>query len=122
MSDKSFSHVCAGCRTPSLINLGGRSGLTVLILAASTIAGGFLSSVPLRSMLRDGSAQNLGTAGFLLWVPGGMLLGFFVGYMYLRHSLQKKARVCPSCHSERLLPVSSPEGLRLMKDLGFTES
>ena len=125
MAERNYSHVCAACRSPTLINLKGRTGLNVLILSLTTVGGGFLSSIFFRYLMtsRDSSiALALGEWGMLLLVLSPVGMGLGGGYLYLRQALQKKALNCPSCHANNLLPVTSPEGLRVMKELGFTES
>ena len=80
MAERNYSHVCAACRSPTLINLKGRTGLNVLILSLTTVGGGFLSSIFFRYLMtsRDSSiALALGEWGMLLLVlsPVGMGLG-----------------------------------------------
>jgi len=118
VADKNFTHVCAACRTPALIKLERRTGLNLIILAAATVIGGFFLSF----LAPSEPWTKLGSAFLLFSIPGGMILGFLCAFTYLRHDLRKKALTCPACHSERLLPVASPEGTRVMKALGFTEA
>lgn len=109
MPDEQFSHVCTACCTPALSAQRKQYPWNRLILAAATIGGAVV-------FVDAHSHPTLGT--FVV----GAGLGFVVAYIGLYSHLRKRARTCASCHSESLIPVASPEGLRVMKELGFVES
>lgn len=113
MPDKQFSHVCAACRTPNLVPPWKPSVTHVAMLLAATLAGVLIGAAYRQPFLPD---QNL---SFLLLYA---LVGFAVAFAALYYFIHKRARTCPACHAERLIPVASPEGLRIMKELGFIES
>ena len=50
----------------------------------------------------------------------GLLLGLAGTFVWSSFK-RKRAKTCPSCYSETLIPVGSPEGLRIMKELGYVE-
>lgn len=107
MPDRQFSHVCTACRTPALIAQPRKTSRDFLILAASPIAG----IVVIASIAnRNGD--------LLLWhLLIYAVLGFVVAYIGIAYLVRGRGRTCPSCHSENLIPVASPEGSRIMKEL-----
>lgn len=115
MSDKQFSHVCTACRTPVLLAQPKKSSSDWLILAAGPIGG----AVVLSALVSPAAYSQHHSLGNLLVFA---VLGFVVAYIGVSYLVRKRARICPSCHSETLIPVGSPEGLRIMKEAGLVES
>lgn len=56
---------------------------------------------------------------FVLFLGLGLPFAAMFGWVFLK---RKRAKTCPSCSSEALIPVGSPEGLRIMKELGYVEA
>ena len=118
MSERSFSHVCSACRSPTLVSAAGKSVVNFMVLSGSAILGGVL--VFYLWQLQD-FAQRY-NSNPIIWVLLGVAVGAGGAYAFLAHMIRKRGRTCPACHSDKLIPVTSPEGLRVMKELGFTES
>ncbi len=111
MADKKFSHVCTACHAPVL-----RPGNPepwskfLLVVIGAVVAAAVLGNI-LQFMRVD--------SRFSLFVV--LILPFLIVYFWRRGNL-KKFRTCPSCAALELIPVGSPEGMRLMKQAGYVES
>jgi hypothetical protein len=107
MSEKQFSHVCSACRTPNLVPPWKPSAASIGVSVAAALMGAWIGYSDYRPRY------------FALL---GALVGLGIAYASQYYIIRKRALTCPSCHAERLIPVASPEGMRIMKELGFIES
>jgi hypothetical protein len=111
MSEKHFSHVCTACRAPTLVQ-GRKEGPIesgVLVIAA------IIAGLVVFSLLER---QNI--EPFVKWI---LVIGVAGAGVYVwRLWRTRRARTCPSCAAVALIPVASPEGIRIMKEAGYVES
>lgn len=100
MSDKQFTHVCTSCHAPAFLQKTKGSILnmqTVFLIALIIVATALFNFI-----------------GFILGVTGAFLWAFNLN--------RKRLKTCTSCHSATLIPVATPEGMRIMKEHGWVES
>lgn len=107
MPSNQFSHVCVACRTPSLVPPWRPTAAHVAVLFFAALAGAWVA---------------YGVDRPRYFVLLGALAGFTVAFLSLYYLIRKRVKTCRSCQAESLIPCASPEGLRIMREIGFVES
>lgn len=98
MSNKQYTHVCTSCHAPVLLQkVKGSIMQTVFLIALIIVASVLFNFI-----------------GFILAVAGAFLWAFNLN--------RKRLKTCTSCHTATLIPVATPEGMRIMKEHGWVES
>lgn len=113
MSEKQFTHVCSACRTP-VLKVPQRAERAWQTAVLSVIVFIFVLAFAATAM----EHYRVSFGEMLVLGISFVLIGMF---FWSRFKIMR-IKTCPACQSITLLPVGSPAGLKIMKELGYVES
>ena len=102
LEERDYSHVCENCESAYLFR---RSTSLKELTSRIFDAAGYTFAFILFSMLL---------------LSGGLFSGVaIVGLLFLAYLLFWKRKECPVCKTGKLIPVSTPKGMKIMKKHGW---
>lgn len=113
MPENQFTHVCSACHTP-VLKMPQRAERAWQTVALSVVV--FIFVLAFAATI----AEHYRMSMIELFAIGILIV--VIGMFFWSHFKRKGIKTCPACQSVTLLPVGSPEGLRIMKELGYVES